>query len=245
MVPEKKKNMQTSKENTSSFFSSICVDRCKGICCDPWWGIISYTVVKPNGLSNLEKFRGDLAAGIRTRAKRIIENYITKEAPPRPLFSSPEKYNVRIRNIKVDGSAVTLEVMAMFAFRCLFMSEDKTCSIHPAIGGTEIRPPHCGYMGSLNVRPDEKGYCRIIHAAESGGEEEVRRAIGIERSASETHYSTGVRTPEEAADGLISNLKDYLSANAPGLMEERGESPGRNDPCYCGSGVKFKKCHGR
>jgi uncharacterized protein YecA (UPF0149 family) len=20
---------------------------------------------------------------------------------------------------------------------------------------------------------------------------------------------------------------------------------GRNDPCYCGSGLKFKKCHGR
>jgi len=20
--------------------------------------------------------------------------------------------------------------------------------------------------------------------------------------------------------------------------------PGRNDPCYCGSGKKFKKCHG-
>jgi preprotein translocase subunit SecA len=21
--------------------------------------------------------------------------------------------------------------------------------------------------------------------------------------------------------------------------------PGRNDPCYCGSGIKYKKCHGR
>jgi uncharacterized protein len=24
----------------------------------------------------------------------------------------------------------------------------------------------------------------------------------------------------------------------------RGETPGRNDPCFCGSGKKFKKCHG-
>jgi preprotein translocase subunit SecA len=24
-----------------------------------------------------------------------------------------------------------------------------------------------------------------------------------------------------------------------------GKLPGRNDPCYCGSGLKYKKCHGR
>lgn len=26
---------------------------------------------------------------------------------------------------------------------------------------------------------------------------------------------------------------------------EKKKKPGRNDPCYCGSGRKFKKCHGR
>jgi preprotein translocase subunit SecA len=24
-----------------------------------------------------------------------------------------------------------------------------------------------------------------------------------------------------------------------------GAKLGRNDPCYCGSGVKYKRCHGR
>jgi uncharacterized protein len=24
----------------------------------------------------------------------------------------------------------------------------------------------------------------------------------------------------------------------------RADLPGRNDPCHCGSGKKFKKCHG-
>ena len=33
-------------------------------------------------------------------------------------------------------------------------------------------------------------------------------------------------------------------------MEEKGgervtTNPGRNDPCFCGSGLKFKKCHGK
>ena len=34
-----------------------------------------------------------------------------------------------------------------------------------------------------------------------------------------------------------------------GTEEKGGErvsmKPGRNDPCFCGSGLKFKKCHGK
>ncbi|MGA8017401.1 MAG: SEC-C metal-binding domain-containing protein [Desulfobacterales bacterium] len=26
---------------------------------------------------------------------------------------------------------------------------------------------------------------------------------------------------------------------------KRKKKIGRNDPCHCGSGVKYKKCHGR
>jgi hypothetical protein len=29
-----------------------------------------------------------------------------------------------------------------------------------------------------------------------------------------------------------------------GLVHRTGPKPGRNDPCPCGSGLKFKKCHG-
>jgi preprotein translocase subunit SecA len=34
--------------------------------------------------------------------------------------------------------------------------------------------------------------------------------------------------------------KPKISATGP-----NGQRPGRNDPCWCGSGRKFKKCHGR
>ncbi|MCB9824506.1 MAG: SEC-C domain-containing protein [Planctomycetes bacterium] len=27
------------------------------------------------------------------------------------------------------------------------------------------------------------------------------------------------------------------------LLTSRDERPGRNDPCWCGSGKKYKKCH--
>ncbi|MBL4687935.1 MAG: SEC-C domain-containing protein [Nannocystaceae bacterium] len=32
----------------------------------------------------------------------------------------------------------------------------------------------------------------------------------------------------------------HHEAQQPAVKTER---PGRNDPCWCGSGVKYKKCH--
>jgi len=41
------------------------------------------------------------------------------------------------------------------------------------------------------------------------------------------------------------DLRMYWVQNAPKPETRRvGEQPGRNDPCPCGSGKKFKKCHG-
>jgi len=36
---------------------------------------------------------------------------------------------------------------------------------------------------------------------------------------------------------------DRAAAPAPGGGP--GAKLGRNDPCWCGSGLKYKKCHGR
>ena len=232
----------------TSYFSAICTEQCKGLCCDPWWGIISYPLVKNGGISNLNAFRAEVVKGIKEREQRITEGYVTKEALPRRLFGHPDRYNVFIRDIKVNGSSLVLNVMAMFAFRCRYLSADKVCTIHPVLtGGGDIRPPHCGFMGSLNVRPGEKGYCRIIHAAESPSADNnaISAAIEIEKGASEKHYREGLSTIEMAADNLINQLKDYCAKHLPHLLpQEKPPAPGRNDPCYCGSGKKYKRCHG-
>lgn len=48
--------------------------------------------------------------------------------------------------------------------------------------------------------------------------------------------------------GAVEMVSDNISArHVPGggiIMEQDDDKPlGRNDPCWCGSGVKFKKCH--
>jgi len=49
-----------------------------------------------------------------------------------------------------------------------------------------------------------------------------------------------------AAGGAVEELEEEYEAPAPVqqrvLSEE--QTVGRNDPCWCGSGKKFKKCHG-
>jgi len=41
--------------------------------------------------------------------------------------------------------------------------------------------------------------------------------------------------------------QETAAVGAPAAVEQRhvdGNEPGRNDPCWCGSGKKYKRCHG-
>ena len=73
--------------------------------------------------------------------------------------------------------------------------------------------------------------------------------------------STSSARPTTSSSAAVAAARNLPAAPALRAMQERlgdqartdsakGASPaaaklGRNDPCYCGSGLKFKKCHGR
>jgi len=227
-------------------FSDICMERCGGLCCDPWWGMVSYTVVKKGGgASGLDAFRASLKKGIEERAAKITSEYATREETPRPLFGAPERYNVVVRGIRREKGALTLRLLAMFAFRCRFLGPEKACGLHPSFsGGDDVRPPHCAYMGSAGARPGGKGYCRIIHAAEAGAgadaDRDIETAIATEKAASDKYYGEGSASAAEAAERVVERLREYCAAEAA-QPEAR---PGRNAPCPCGSGKKYKRCCG-
>ncbi|MBI5181757.1 MAG: SEC-C domain-containing protein [Nitrospirae bacterium] len=241
--------MNESKENVS-FFSEICINQCRGRCCDPWWGIIEFTIVKKDGFSRLNSFKNDVIREIGARAERIIEKYATNENPPRRLFKEPERYNIKVEDIKFKGQSVMINIRAMFAFRCLFLSKEKACAIHPAVlRGDDIRPQHCGFMGSPDARPGGKGYCRIIHAAgarSSDNADAAASAIAFERDASERHFNEGVSSIEKGAEAVIEDVRLHSLKHADHLVPIKNtEIPGRNEPCFCGSGKKYKRCHGQ
>ena len=44
---------------------------------------------------------------------------------------------------------------------------------------------------------------------------------------------------------VLSHGEDALPARAGNAAKREGEKVGRNDPCPCGSGKKYKRCHGK
>src|SRR3989304_9368022 len=150
----------------TSYFSQVCIEKSGGKFSVPWWRVIAYSIKKEGGLFRPQELKSEVVNSITERAGRITEKYVTNEETPRPLFTTPERYNLAVQNIKVANKTILINLRAMFAFRCLFLSEDKKCIIHPSVtGGTEIRPEPFGNMGSPDAKPNEKGYCRIIHTA--------------------------------------------------------------------------------
>lgn len=68
---------------------------------------------------------------------------------------------------------------------------------------------------------------------------------------------------QDDQEGIVEFVARYRNDGHPGTLHERSrfiktgeqwlyvegelkpsKTPGRNDPCWCGSGKKFKKCHG-
>ena len=69
------------------------------------------------------------------------------------------------------------------------------------------------------------------------------------RNFLEQRRNEKLATREDLVDGAcfaIQELRVWWLDHAPKPPTRRvAPQPGRNDPCPCGSGVKFKKCHGR
>jgi preprotein translocase subunit SecA len=84
------------------------------------------------------------------------------------------------------------------------------------------------------------------------------RAGGSSTRAGQVTYTGGVGTAQpsalaEAAGGAGTAIGpdgyavESAEEVAPAVQQRRVEAAeqiGRNDPCWCGSGKKFKKCHG-
>jgi preprotein translocase subunit SecA len=66
-------------------------------------------------------------------------------------------------------------------------------------------------------------------AGEEIGADEVSKASKVEKK--ESHSAVGM---ERITNGAISSAATAVSPK---------KKPGRNDPCWCGSGKKYKKCH--
>jgi preprotein translocase subunit SecA len=92
-------------------------------------------------------------------------------------------------------------------------------------------------------------FVRYIFRLEVVADEAPRPARNLRYSAPEDPVQGSGSFSAAAAAGPI----EELGGEAPVVVEEARPQqpvqveklPGRNEPCYCGSGKKFKQCHGR
>ncbi len=93
----------------------------------------------------------------------------------------------------------------------------------------------------MNVRVQTQ---EEIQQAEQQIEEESERRVELAR-AQHSEFGLGVSEEPVAVEELT--LPDQAAERRPAVQQVRrvGEKIGRNDPCPCGSGKKYKQCHGK
>jgi len=77
----------------------------------------------------------------------------------------------------------------------------------------------------------------------SGGTEEGQPSALAEARAA-AGAATATAAPAAAAGNGSGNAGAAAPTNAATVVKGDDEKIGRNDPCWCGSGKKYKKCHG-
>jgi preprotein translocase subunit SecA len=89
---------------------------------------------------------------------------------------------------------------------------------------------------------DEDGYEEEEEAPPSAAAAEMQRA------AAQSSLQDFTRNIQRKKEKELAELQfaggDGSSNGANKQVVNKGDKVGRNDPCPCGSGKKFKKCHG-
>jgi preprotein translocase subunit SecA len=68
--------------------------------------------------------------------------------------------------------------------------------------------------------------------------------IGVAQAPQEIPLATAITNADSSDNiGLVDQTTQKLNAIAKGGRQKAKEKLGRNDPCWCGSGKKFKHCH--
>jgi preprotein translocase subunit SecA len=86
-------------------------------------------------------------------------------------------------------------------------------------------------------------YIMHVQIAVQRPEEDEQNIVGLSADKSDASPGTPVRAiPEASASAPVK--ADEPAVRAP-IVKTELEKVGRNEPCPCGSGRKFKQCHGR
>ena len=112
----------------------------------------------------------------------------------------------------------------------------------------ELRPGVAWSRGFINATHDfaSDWVAPAADAAGAAAYHDAMQRIQALQQADAAALDAAARDEQiDAACLAAQALRLYWVEHAPKPSTRRVEAtPGRNDPCHCGSGLKFKKCHG-
>jgi preprotein translocase subunit SecA len=169
----------------------------------------------------------------REEVQEALEDYVEK------LYQQREK-EIGSETMRIVERLVMLRVIDQHWIEHLTVMENTRQAI--GLEGIGQRDPLVVYKRKGHEMFDELSE-RIQH--------DIARTIfnvNIQRQPQQSEGTgTGGAAAAPPARLLQPSKEQKAMAQAVGNREKVGAAPaklGRNDPCYCGSGKKFKKCHG-
>ena len=111
----------------------------------------------------------------------------------------------------------------------------------------------CGYVKGIALDPESwrplfdarPDWFEVIHLyGTKGGRERLKQLVDGHEDSVARHQVFVDRIAPAARNIHAHWLARRAPQDKPRLPAHRAPTPGRNDPCPCGSGKKFKSCHG-
>lgn len=106
-------------------------------------------------------------------------------------------------------------------------------------GRQDARQHHTAY-GGFQTKASQKSGSKKFPLTLVVTSEARKQEIEAQVAAAELHANITVDTRE----GAVESIAELLAVLNKGETVTTAKLPARNDPCSCGSGLKFKKCCG-
>ena len=175
------------------------------------------------------------------------------ESPELPAKKNPPKVAELLRAVKDSRLAGRFEVASIIlSMDDIGRSQLDGALKHLNAGRDEgkqrsVRLPFTSASYGLTVSYATGQYWdeELIRSGAQMEQSRCARWLAVQLDRSATHAVTQIQQilPGRFSERELTRGREYLEQRVRKTIEAR--SIGRNDPCPCGSGKKYKKCHGR
>ena len=174
-----------------------------------------------------------------TRAYPVISRIITSEILVQNTSTGAEEHALGIWDTGATGSAITRSLAQRLGL--IPVGHTRVSGVHGVRDGINVYPVKI-ILNNQNV----SFVLPVTECEQLSDDDSLKFLIGMDVISSGDFAITNFqgntvmtyRTPSVQRMDFVSGIKTHTPIISDKI-------PGRNDPCQCGSGKKYKNCHGK